>query len=88
MKTLIFNGSPRKDGDTASLLAAFLQSEAKHPGGDYKIVHAYDAGIQPCTDCRFCRHHAGCSIQDGMQEVYAYIQQCDNILPLPFIFPP
>ena len=76
MKTLILNGSPRKNGDTASLIKEVIR---KLPG-EYKIVDAYRAGISPCIDCRYCWEHDGCAIRDEMQEVYAYIQECDNVL--------
>ena len=76
MKTLILNGSPRENGDTASLIREVIR---KLPG-DYKIVNAYRCSISPCVDCRFCWKHDGCSIQDEMQEVYEYIRECDNVL--------
>lgn len=76
MKTLIFNGSPRKDGDTGSLINKVTNAIK----GDYKIVNAYTCNISACIDCRFCWKNQGCVIQDEMQDVYAYIQECDNIL--------
>lgn len=76
MKTLIFNGSPRINGDTASLLKVVRDSIA----GEYKVVNAYCCDISACMDCRFCWKESGCAIQDEMQEVYDYIQECDNIL--------
>ncbi len=71
MKTLILNGSPRENGDTASLIREVIH---KLPG-DYKIVNAYRCSISPCVDCRCCWEHDGCSIQDEMQEVYEYIRE-------------
>jgi len=76
MKTLIFNGSPRKEGDTVSLINKVIEGI----NGEYKIVNAYDCGIHPCVDCRYCWKNAGCCIDDGMQEIYEYIQECDNVL--------
>ena len=76
MKTLIFNGSPRPGGDTASLLRILEESLT----GERKTVNAYRSRISPCVDCRFCKERSGCAIQDEMQEVYAYIQACDNIV--------
>ena len=76
MKTLILNGSPRKNGDTASLLRIVTASL----DGEWKMVNAYDCGISPCVDCRYCREHRGCCINDPMQEVYSYIEECDHIL--------
>ena len=69
MKTLIFNGSPRKNGDTASLLKYFLEQLP----GEYKIVEAYRSIISPCVDCRYCWKKSGCAIKDGMQEIYSFI---------------
>ena len=76
MKTLIINGSPRPNGDTASLLGVLRE----HLDGECMVVDAYRCDIAPCIDCRFCKTHAGCAVQDGMQEVYDYIQACDNVV--------
>lgn len=76
MKTLIINGSPRIQGDTESL----IHIVKKGITGECKILDAYRCDISPCVDCRYCWKHNGCAIQDEMQEVYDYIQTCDNIL--------
>lgn len=76
MKTLILTGTPRKNGDTMTLVNELIE----HLEGEYKIVHAYDCNIKPCVDCRYCWENDGCCINDEMQEVYNYIQECDNIL--------
>lgn len=76
MKTLIFNGSPRKKGDTASLLRILTASLR----GEYRVVDCYRADISPCIDCRSCRRERKCVINDGMQEVYRYIEECDNVV--------
>lgn len=75
MKTLIINGSPRIDGDTSALVAAFL-AELK---GETLVMSCRD-DIAPCNDCRFCHEHPGCAINDRMQAVYDYIEECDNIV--------
>ena len=76
MKTMILNGSPRKSGDTASLISIITQNI----DGNYRIFDAYRCNISPCLDCRYCRQNDGCIIKDEMQEIYGYIQECDNIL--------
>lgn len=48
--------------------------------GEYKIVNAYTCDVSPCVDCRHCWKQSGCAIPDEMQEIYDYIQACDNIL--------
>lgn len=75
-KTLILNGSPRTDGNTAQIiskLTTLLQ-------GKYKVIDTYYRNISPCIDCRWCREHSGCCIDDEMQDIYKYIQECDNII--------
>ena len=47
MKTLILNGSPRVNGDTASL----IKELTKKLPGEYKIVNAYQCDVSPCVDC-------------------------------------
>lgn len=76
MKTLILNGSPRVNGDTESLIKIVTQNLT----GEKKIVNAYRCAISPCVDCRYCWKHQGCAINDEMQEIYGYIQECDNVL--------
>ena len=76
MKTLILNGSPRVSGDTVSLINLLISGME----GEVKIVNAYRCGISPCIDCRYCRSNPGCSINDEMQDVYKYIEDCDNIV--------
>ena len=43
MKTLILNGSPRENGDTAGLIREVIR---KLPG-EYKVVNAYRCNIFP-----------------------------------------
>ncbi len=76
MKTLIFNGSPRAAGNTTALIDEFM----KHLKGEFKIINVYASNIKACIDCRYCQKHSGCSQKDGMQKVYRYIEECDNIL--------
>ena len=70
MKTLILNGSPRKDGDTVFLINKLLSRLQ----GEYKIIDCYTADIAPCIDCRCCREKLSCPIRDEMQEIYAYLE--------------
>lgn len=75
MKTLIINGSPRKNGDTAAL----IDELTKHLAGEIRVISCHD-NISPCIDCRCCWTHAGCAVKDGMQEIYEYLIDCDNVV--------
>ena len=77
MKTLIFDGSPRKNGDTAALIAAFTEQLS----GEYTVIRAYEErDISPCMDCRYCWDHPGCVIRDGMGKIYRLIEESDCIV--------
>lgn len=65
-KTIIINGSPRKNGDTA-----FLISELKkYLQGDVIEISAFRDNISPCIDCRYCWTEGKCAIKDDMQIIY------------------
>ena len=49
MKTLILNGSPRENGDTAGLIREVIRNLP----GEYSVVDAYRCSISPCVDCRY-----------------------------------
>lgn len=76
LKTLIMNGSPRKSGDTVSL----INELTKQLNSEYKIVNAYYSNISGCVDCRYCWSNTGCAINDKMTEIYDYIECCDNVV--------
>ncbi len=66
MKTLIINGSPRKNGDTN-----FLLEELKNNlTGEVVEIRAYECKISPCIDCRACKEKKGCVIDDDMKLIY------------------
>ena len=76
MKTLIFNGSPRKNGDTAFVLST-LKVEL---GGKFHQIDTYFSNIKPCVDCRYCWTHDECAVKDEMQQVFSFIEEVDNIV--------
>lgn len=66
MKTLIVNGSPRTNGNTAALIAELK----KHLNGEVIEISAFRSNIAPCVDCRGCWTSARCVVKDDMQIVY------------------
>lgn len=76
MKTLVVNGSPRKNGHTMTLVNEMI----KYLNGEVRIIHTYHDNISPCMDCRYCWENNGCCIDDGMQEVYQLLNEVDNII--------
>jgi len=76
MHTLIINGSPRKNGDTVSLIRKLIPQLP----GEVIVIDAYTSGIAGCIDCRYCWKKDGCAVNDPMQQLYPIIEGCDNIL--------
>lgn len=74
--TLILNGSPHPNGDTAHA----LQFLTAHLNGSVKQISAYTAKVAPCTDCRRCKIQTGCAIEDEMQQIYPLLENCDNLV--------
>jgi multimeric flavodoxin WrbA len=54
MKVVAFNGSARKDGNTAILIRRVLV-ELEREGIETEVVHLAGEDIHGCTGCRVCR---------------------------------
>lgn len=65
-KTLIINGSPRINGNTAALIAELR----RHLQGEVVELSAFRSNIAPCVDCRGCWNTAKCVVRDDMQIIY------------------
>jgi len=76
MKTVILNGSPRPNGDTAALLRALRE----HLTGEVIEISCYRANISPCIDCRRCARQPGCALNDDMQQLYPELEDCDALV--------
>lgn len=67
MRTLIINGSPRPEGNTAALIAEMK----KHLHGEVLEISAFRSKVAPCVDCRGCWTTAKCVVHDDMQLIYS-----------------
>ena len=74
-KTLIFYGSPRRNGATAKVLSMLKEQL----GGEVTVVDSYARNVAPCNDCRGCYTHDGCVKRD-MDDVYAALEQADRLV--------
>ncbi len=76
MKTVIINGSPRNNGDTAALISALTEQVGK----DVMQFDAYDGSIAPCIDCRACQSSEQCAINDSFNTLLEAINAADIIV--------
>lgn len=76
MKTLILNGSPRKNGDSMHIINKLTQKLK----GEVVLINVYDEKTRPCIDCRYCWTHDDCAIKDDMFKVYDILKDVDNVI--------
>jgi len=67
MKTLILNGSPRKDGNTVQCIEVL----EKYLKGEIMRLNPFHNKLAPCQDCRACFGKPVCIIKDDMDLIYA-----------------
>ncbi len=84
MQILAINGSPRKNANTAKLLNSALKG-AEASGAATELIHLYDYDFKGCYSCLACKRKdiktaSMCTYQDGLQEVFAKIQDADGVI--------
>lgn len=80
MNILILNGSPRADGNTAALAAAFAEGAAS-AGHSVKTIQVGTMNIRGCVGCMACRGNGGVCVQkDDMTAVYPELQKAELIV--------
>lgn len=76
MKTLVFLGSPKRHGESGSVVDALLDSLQ----GEVKVIKVMDETIKPCLDCHHCFKEDDCSQEDSFHEVLEEIDAADCIV--------
>jgi len=83
MKVMAFNGSPRKEWNTATLLTHALRGAAEQ-GAETELVHLYDLAYTGCRSCFACKRKEGrsarCAVKDGLAEPLARAAEADAIM--------
>ena len=81
MRALAFNGSPRKNSTTATLLKKALEGGASQ-GADIEMFHLNELTIKGCQSCFSCKMRNGesygkCILIDDMTPIYGKIEEAD-----------
>jgi multimeric flavodoxin WrbA len=79
MKILGVLGSPRKGGNTETLLDIALE-EAQGKGVLTEKIALRGKAIAPCDGCEACVKTGKCTIQDNAQEIYKAMLESDGIV--------
>ncbi len=79
MKVLSLSGSPRKKGNTETLLRAVFKG-VEAAGGEVELVRLCDLRIQPCIGCGGCDKAGECVLEDDMQGLYPKILASPRVI--------
>jgi multimeric flavodoxin WrbA len=90
MKVMAFNGSPRKNWNTATLLQKTLAGAASY-GAETELIHLYDLDYKGCISCFACKTIGGksygrCAVQDDLAPVFSRIEQSRRFMTLEMYF--
>jgi multimeric flavodoxin WrbA len=88
MKVYAINGSPRKNGNTATLLKKALEGvkeSVKDTEVETEIINLYDLKYTGCKSCFACKRlgsksYGKCVVKDDIHEVLEKISQADGII--------
>lgn len=84
MKVMAFNGSPRKQWNTAAMLEKALAGCASQ-GAETKLVHLYDLSFKGCISCFACKTKNGkfygsCAVKDDLTPLLKEIEAVGAII--------
>ena len=84
MKIIIFNGSPRKDWNTAAALNKAREGAASQ-GAETELIHLYDLNYKGCKSCFDCKMKNGksygkCAENDDLTPILGRIEEAGGII--------
>ena len=84
MRIIAFNGSPRKEWNTATLLNKALEGAAS-AGAKTELVHLYDLKYHGCISCFACKEKDGksygrCAVKDDLKPIFKRIEESDAVI--------
>ena len=84
MKIIAFNGSPRKEWNTATLLKKALEG-ASSQGAQTELIHLYDLKYQGCISCFACKKKDGvsygkCAVKDVLKPIFEKVETADAVI--------
>ena len=78
-KVLIISSSPRKDGNSETLAAAFAKG-AREAGNQVETVYQREKQVGFCKGCLACLKLGHCVIQDDAVEIAAKMHDADVLV--------
>lgn len=80
MKVIGFNGSPRKNANTVTLVEAVLKGAADK-GAETRLVNLNELNMKGCQGCESCKKEPGkCAYKDDLSPLIQEMKECDAIV--------
>ncbi|MGQ9558195.1 MAG: flavodoxin family protein [Desulfurispora sp.] len=79
MKVIGIVGSPRPEGNTATLVEQVLRG-AEQAGAQTAIFHVNKMNIRGCQGCYKCKKLGYCAVPDDMREIYEQINYAGAVV--------
>jgi multimeric flavodoxin WrbA len=82
MKVVSFLGSPRINGNTATLLDSVIKGMRDAGDIHNEQIFLHEKNIKPCAGCNSCKKNdtGMCIVKDDMQEMYKLMGSADYII--------
>lgn len=80
IKVLAFSGSPRRGGNSETLLDWVLAAMDQEPGVKIEKIPLAEADVNPCRGCNACEKLNRCVQRDGMDVLHDKIIDADCII--------
>lgn len=78
-KIVMFNGSPRMDGNTATLLR-LIERGARDAGAEVKVYTLFKMKFMACQSCFSCRLKPDCAINDELRAALHEVKDADGLV--------
>ena len=84
LKAMFFNGSPRKNKNTADMLQSAMRG-AEAAGAECELVNLYDIDFKGCKSCFACKvknskTNGVCALKDELRPILESCRQADVIV--------
>lgn len=81
MKVLVIQGSPKRNGNTATLIKTFLEGLVRENNA-VRVSEFWlnDLNIKPCQGCFQCFEKSRCIVDDDMQRLYPEFELAQMIV--------
>ncbi len=78
MKTLVLNGSPKKNGTVSKLLKQIIENNSSN---ETEWINVYDLNMKPCIGCMKCRTDKKCCLsEDDAHLIGQKINDADHLI--------